>query len=94
VTALLAAVAFAAVLLGFITAVLGLVNQRRSKNAVAIAEATAGKVQSISVNVDGRLSALIERQAQLLDALHTSGTPVPPIPAAAPLIPSEPGEVT
>jgi hypothetical protein len=65
-----------AVVLGFITAVLGLLNQRKIKN-------TAGKVQEISVNVDGRLSAMIERQAQLLSALHGSGTPVPPVPADA-----------
>lgn len=68
---ILAAIAGAAVLLGFITAVLGLVNQRRVR-------ATADQVQSISVQVDGRLSQLLERQSQLLDALHESGTPVPP----------------
>ena len=69
-----------AVVLGFITAVLGLLNQARIRKAAADAEITAGKVQQISVKVDGRLSGLFERQAQLLGALHESGTPVPPLP--------------
>jgi hypothetical protein len=77
---IVAIIAAAAVVLGFITAILGLVNQRRSATAMALAEKTAGKVASISVQVDGRLSMLIERQAQLLDALHQSGVPVPPKP--------------
>lgn len=76
-TLIVSAIAGAAVVLGFVTAVLGLVNQRRSRE-------TAEKVQSISVQVDGRLSALLERQAQLLDALHASGTPIPPKPPEAP----------
>jgi len=79
-----ALIAAAAVLLGFITAVLGLISQRRAQQSLAIAEKTAGKVQSISVQVDGRLSTLIERQAQLIDALHASGTPVPPRPPETP----------
>jgi hypothetical protein len=83
VSTVLAAIASLAVLLGFLTAVLGLVNQRRITQASAQATETAGKVQQISVNVDGRLSELIERQAQLLGALHQSGTPVPPLPPAA-----------
>lgn len=76
---LVALTAAAAVLLGFVTAVLGLMNQRKIAS-------TAGKVQEISVNVDGRLSGLIERQAQLLSALHISGTPVPPLPPEKTLI--------
>jgi hypothetical protein len=71
--ALLAVMASLAVVLGFVTALLGLLSQRKSRS-------TAGKVQEISVSVDGRLSALIERQAQLLEALHSSGTPIPPVP--------------
>jgi hypothetical protein len=78
-----ALIAAAAVVLGFITAILGLLGQRRAQKSLVIAEKTAGKVQSISVQVDGRLSELIERQAQLLDALHQSGTPVPPRPPDA-----------
>jgi hypothetical protein len=81
--ALLAVIASLAVLLGFITAVLGLLNARATRRAVKEAAATTAKVQEISVNVDGRLSTLIERQAQLLDALHSSGTPIPPIPPPA-----------
>jgi hypothetical protein len=71
VSGLLAIIGSAAVLLGFATAVLGIVNQRRAAR-------TAGDVQRISIQVDGRLSALMERQEQLLEALHASGIPVPP----------------
>lgn len=70
---LLATIGSVAVILGFITAVLGLLNQRKIRS-------TASDVQQISVQVDGRLSALLERQAQLLGALHESGVPVPPHP--------------
>lgn len=80
---LLAIIASLAVVLGFITALIGLANQRRATKAMDLAEQTAGKVQSISVQVDGRLSDLLERQAQLLGALHESGTPVPPRPDEA-----------
>ena len=86
-SAFLAVIASVAVLLGFVTAVLGMINQRRITRTTATATETAGKVAEISVNVDGRLSELIERQAQLLGALHESGTPVPPRPAP----PGEPG---
>lgn len=82
----LAVLAAVAVLLGLITAILGLVNQRRIR-------ATASDVQTITVNVDGRLAellttqqALVERQDQLLGALHQADVPVPPRPAL-------PGEV-
>lgn len=69
-SAVIAGAAFVAVVLSLVTAILGLINQRRVK-------VTADKVQSISVQVDGRLSTLLERQSQLLNALHQSGTPVP-----------------
>jgi hypothetical protein len=87
--AVLAAIGSAAVLLGFLTAIIGLVNQRNQRKTAALAEQTAGKVQQISVQVDGRLSTLLERQSQLLDALHESGTPIPPRPPDAP--PTPPG---
>lgn len=80
----LSVVAFAAVVLGFVTAVLGLGNQRKIKAAAVTTAQTAVKVESISVSVDGRLSELIDRQAQLLDALRASGTPVPPRPEKTP----------
>jgi hypothetical protein len=83
VSTFLAIIALIAVVLGLVTAVLGLVNQRRSARAVRLAEETAGKVHNISVQVDGRLTDLLERQAQLLGALHESGTPVPPHPGEA-----------
>lgn len=76
----IAAAAFIAVLLGLVTAILGLVNQRRAAHALRVANDTAGKVQSISVQVDGRLSTLLERQSQLLDALNASGVAIPPKP--------------
>jgi hypothetical protein len=87
-----AVLAVVAVVLGFATAVLGLLNQRRITQAAKVTETTAGKVQSISVQVDGRLSTLLERQAQLLGALHDSGTPIPARPAEKTLIPPE-GEI-
>jgi outer membrane murein-binding lipoprotein Lpp len=70
-TTALAIIGILAVVLGFVTAVIGLANQRRIRS-------TASDVQNISVQVDGRLSALLEREAQLLAALHGSGTAVPP----------------
>jgi len=75
-----------AVVLGLVTAVLGLLNQRRITAAAAAAAGVAVKVQEISVQVDGRLSMLLERQAQLLGALHESGTPVPPRPPETPAV--------
>jgi len=73
-------------ILGFLTVTVGLLNQQKIRKAAAIAGQTSEKVQEISVKVDGQQSDLIERQAQLLSALHESGTPVPPAPppAAAP----------
>lgn len=77
-SAVIAAAAFVAVLLSLITALLGLLNQRRAR---VIAE----KVQSISIQVNGHLSALLERQDQLLGTLQKSGIPIPPpAPPAAP----------
>jgi hypothetical protein len=84
--AVIAVLGSVAVGLGFSTAVLGLISQRRIARAAAVADATAAQVQTISVNVDGRLSTLIERQAQLLGVLHAEGVPIPePPPAAAPV---------
>jgi hypothetical protein len=90
VATLTALTAFAAVLLGFVTAILGYLNQRRIKTTAAAAEVVAGKVQEISVNVDGRLSRLFERQAQLLGTLHESGIPIPPMPAEKTLMSTAP----
>jgi VIT1/CCC1 family predicted Fe2+/Mn2+ transporter len=84
VNTILAVIALAAVVLGLITAILGFLNQSRATRAIELAEETASNVQNISVQVDGRLTTLIERQAQLLGALHESGTPVPPAPDQAP----------
>jgi hypothetical protein len=72
-TAVLAVIGSLAVLLGFATAVLGLLNQRKSRQ-------TASKVQEISVSVDGRLSELMNRQGQLIGQLHAYQVPVPPVP--------------
>lgn len=83
----LAIVASIAVVFGFATAVIGLLIQRRIAKQAQITAATAREVQQISVQVDGRLSMLLERQAQLLGALHESGTPVPPRPPEKTLIP-------
>jgi hypothetical protein len=73
-----------ATILGFLTAVMGFVNQRRALKAVKLAEGTAAKVQTISVNVDGQLSALLARQAQLVGAMHEADVPIPPKPPEIP----------
>jgi hypothetical protein len=70
-------IAGAGVLLGAITSVVSLFNASRAAR-------TAAKVQEISVNVDGRLSTLIERQAELLGTLHEAGVPIPPPPPSVP----------
>jgi hypothetical protein len=85
----ISAAALAAVILSLITAVLGLMNQRKIKDAATTAEGTAGKIEKISIDVNGRLSLLFERQAQLLGALHDAGVPVPALPAPRLLV-SEP----
>lgn len=74
------ALALSAVVLGLATAVLGLLNQGRISRAAKITKATASDVQQISVQVDGRLSTLLERQAQLLSSMHEAGVPIPPRP--------------
>jgi hypothetical protein len=97
---ILVVIGSATVLLGLATSILGLINARQSAaaaraadTAAAKAALTARKVQSISVNVDGRLTELFERQAQLLGALHRAGVPVPPPPAkTGPAIPAGPGK--
>lgn len=68
--------ALAAVFLGLITAVLGLVTAWQGRNAAAAA-------REISVKVDGNLSDVIARVAQLTGTLHDANVAVPP-PAAAP----------
>lgn len=62
------------VILGSLTGAAGLA-------ASLIAARTGRKVQKVSVQVDGRLSILLERQAQLLAAMHEAGTPIPDRPA-------------
>jgi hypothetical protein len=66
----LAILAALAVFMGMVTAILGVINQRRISK-------TAEKVQTISVNVDGRMSEYILRVAQLTEALHAGDVPVP-----------------
>jgi hypothetical protein len=65
-----------AVVLSFITALLGLVAARRAK-------ATAATVQQITVSVDGQMSGMILRIDQLLEAMHSEGVAVPPAPSPA-----------
>jgi hypothetical protein len=84
VESVIAIVGSIAVILGFCTAVLGFFNQQGARKALEAAEATNQKVQEISVNVDGRLSALIDRQGQLLGALHEYQVPIPPVPPPQP----------
>jgi hypothetical protein len=79
IATIIAVAAFIGVVCSAVSAVLGLLTRK--------------KVQSIEVNVDGRLSKLLEsqdtlliRQGQLVDTLNAAGVPVPakPPPAAPP----------
>lgn len=65
-----------AVVLSFITALLGLIAARRAKTIAAT-------VQQITVSVDGQMSRMILRIDQLLDAMHLEGVAVPPAPSPA-----------
>jgi hypothetical protein len=68
---LLAVAAAAAVVLSFITAVIGLLNQRKIKD-------TAVKVQEVHVLVNSQLSAVVARVTQLVGTLEHAGVAVPP----------------
>jgi len=82
VSVFLAVIASLAVVLGFITAVLGLINQRRIRN-------TATKVQQISVSVDGNMSGMLTRVDQLISSMHDQGAIVPAkLPAPPPTPPT------
>lgn len=83
-------IAFLAVLAGFGSAVLGLLNANRAKR-------TEDAVKEIQVNVNGNLAAqgqlvadLIARQEQLMTALHQAGAEIPE-PEAPPPPPPLPG---
>ena len=71
---------------GLLAAILGLISQKRALAAVKAAEETAKVVQTISVNVDGRLDQLFTRQAQLLGTLHKEGIPIPDVPPPKPKV--------
>lgn len=66
-----------AVVAGCAASILGLVSNARAAR-------TGKEVQNISVQVDGRLSTLLERQAQLLATMHQAGVPIPDRPAEPP----------
>lgn len=76
-SALLAVLGALAVVAGCAASILGLISNARAAR-------TGREVQNISVQVDGRLSTLLERQAQLLAAMHQAGTPIPDRPAEPP----------
>lgn len=65
-SAVLAVIASAAVVLGFITALLGLGARRR--------------IQEVHVLVNKQLSDVLARVAQLTAVLHAGGLDVPPAP--------------
>jgi hypothetical protein len=69
----LAVVGSLAILLGFITAVLSLANQRKIKT-------TAGAVQEVHVLVNQQLSDVLARVAQLTEIMHAGGLDIPPAP--------------
>jgi hypothetical protein len=68
-----AIVAALAVVLGFVTAILGLINQRKITKA-------AHNVQQIAVSVDGQMSGMFLRIDQLIQSMHNQGAVVPPAP--------------
>jgi hypothetical protein len=70
---ILAILGILAVIGGLAASILGLISNVRAAK-------TGKKVQEISVQVDGRLSTLLERQAQLLAAMHAADLPIPPKP--------------
>jgi hypothetical protein len=77
--------------LGFLAVVLGLLNQWRITRASATTAATAGKVQEISVKVDGTMTSLLTRVDQLVGSMHDQGATVPtalPPPPPAPPTPT------
>lgn len=59
------------VMMGFASAVIGLLNQRKIK-------ATAATVQEVHVLVNSQLQAVVARVTQLVDALEHAGVAVPP----------------
>jgi hypothetical protein len=66
-------IASAAAVLGFCTAVLGLVNRKKI-------DQNTEKTQEIHVLVNSKLTAWIDRSGQLLDALNQAGIEVPKAP--------------
>jgi hypothetical protein len=77
----LAALGSVAVLLGFSTAVLGFLNQRRIGRAAVVVDQTAARLQQVSVSVDGQMSGLILRIDQLVSSMQHQGATVPPPPS-------------
>jgi hypothetical protein len=73
-------IGFIAAVCGAVGAVLGVVNGRRAMKAAVLAGRQALVVQKISVEVDGRLSDFIAREAQLHAALTAAGVPIPEQP--------------
>lgn len=59
----LAVMGTAAVVLGLVTAVFGWLNQRHGLRAIALSERTEAKVQTVSVLINGHLSALLQEVA-------------------------------
>jgi hypothetical protein len=60
-----------AVIIGLLTAILGLVAATRAKK-------TAAKVEQITVSVDGQMSGMLLRIDQLLATMHKEGVTIPP----------------
>lgn len=85
---ILAVVGALAVALGFVTAVLGLLNARRQRRSLELAQQTDAGVQTIKVQVNGHLSELIEALQRSVPAGQPA--PAPPPPAEPPAPPSAP----
>jgi hypothetical protein len=81
---IIAVIAAIAAIFGLIAAILGFMNAREARkatklaaDAAQVARDSAAVVQTISVNVDGRLDGLFMRVGQLTDTLKSEGIKVP-----------------
>ena len=65
--------------LGLVTAIMAARAQGKAAKAMEITEGTHREVQTISVNVDGQLSRLFEREDRLVRVLAAAGVTIPPL---------------
>jgi hypothetical protein len=77
----IAIIAGVAAVFGLVASILGFISAYEARKATKLARESAAVVQTISVNVDGRLDGLFTRVAQLTDTLKAENITVPaPLP--------------